>query len=44
MKELVKTYCKEDWITFEKAMKDKDVDMNGGEEEEEEEEEEMEEE
>ena len=40
MKELVQTYCKEDWVAFEKAMKGEDVDVDGAEDEEEEEEEE----
>jgi hypothetical protein len=42
MKELIKIYCKEDWITFEKGITNGDVDI-GEEEEEEEEEEEKEE-
>lgn len=42
MKELVRTYCKEDWVAFEKAINDGRADINGEEEEVEEEEEEEE--
>jgi len=32
MKELIKTYCQEDWVAFQKAMKGENAEIGGAEE------------